>query len=114
MDLRYTEDKYDSTPTITKVYEDGPEVDLETVTKKYGDDLRDAQRAINGNRLIMLILYMAFVFLPALLISVFQNNILLLGGIFVFTIFAYFIVEAVNQVVINKFLYKMDDQLRND
>ncbi|AKG73373.1 hypothetical protein AAT16_03540 [Salinicoccus halodurans] len=111
MDLRYTENKYDAKPTITKVYDDGPEVDLEAVNKKYRDDLRDAQRSINGNRLVMLIFYMVFVFLPAILISVFQNNILLLGSIFVFTIFVYFIVETVNQVEINKLLYKMDDYL---
>lgn len=111
MDLRYTENKYDARPTITKVYEDGPEIDLEAVNRNYRDDLRDAQRSINGNRLVMLILYMVFVFLPAILISVFQNNVLLLGGIFVFTIFAYFVVETVNQAEINRLLYKMDQQL---
>ena len=111
MDLRYTENKYDAKPTITKVYEDGPKVDMEAVNKEYRDALRDAQRSINGNRLIMLILYMAVVFLPAILISVFQDNVLLLGGIFVFTIFAYFVVEAINQVEINRLLYKMDQQL---
>lgn len=113
MDLRYTEDKYDSTPEITKVYEDDDTVDLEAVNKKYSDDLRDAQRSVNGNRLSMLLLYMALVFVPALVISVIQNNILLLGSIFVFTILAYFIVETVNQVVINKLLHRMDDDLRS-
>lgn len=111
MDLRYTENKYDAKPTITKVYEYGPEVDLDAVNKKYRDDLRDAQRSIKGNRLAMLILYVMFVFLPAIVISVIQNNILLLGGIFVFTIVAYFLVEVINQVEINKLLYKMDDHL---
>src|SRR5699024_3062373 len=111
MDIRYTDNKYDAKPTITKVYEDGPKVDMEAVNKEYRDALRDAQRSINGNRLIMLILYMAVVFLPAILISVFQDNVLLLGGIFVFTIFAYFVVEAINQVEINRLLYKMDQQL---
>ncbi|WP_411843663.1 hypothetical protein [Salinicoccus sp. HZC-1] len=113
MDLRYTEDKYDSTPTITKVYEEDDTVDLEAVNKKYSVDLRDAQRSINGNRLSMLLLYMALVFVPALVISVIQNNILLLGSIFVFTILAYFIVETVNQVVINKLLHRMDEDLRS-
>lgn len=111
MDLRYTEDEYDAKPTITKVYEDGPEVDLEAVNEKYRNELRTAQRSIKGNRLSMLLLYMIFVFMPAIVISIMQNNILLIGSIFVFTIVVYFIVEMINQVEINKLLYTMDEHL---
>lgn len=111
MDLRYIQDPYDGRMKITKVYQDSRKVDLAQVNDQYSDSIRDAQRTIHANRLGMLIIYLALVFLPALIISVMQENILLLGAVVVYTIFAYFVVEAVNQVKINQVLYKLDQDL---
>lgn len=113
MDLRYTQDAYDGSMKITNVYtEDGEAAsDMGEINKKYGNKLRDAQRSINANRLGMLIVYSFLVLMPAIVLSIVQSNVLLLGGMLVFTIVAYFIVEAVNQVVINRFLYQMDEEL---
>ncbi|GAB3063287.1 hypothetical protein ACFOU0_11445 [Salinicoccus sesuvii] len=111
MDLRYKQDPYDGRMKITNVYQDSRKVDLVGVNDLYADSIRDTQRTIHANRLGMLIIYLALVFLPALIISVMQENVLLIGAIVVYTIIAYFIVEAVNQVKINQVLYKLDQDL---
>ena len=112
MDLRYIQDKYDGSMKITNVYtEDDAYENMDDINKNYGSRLRDAQRAINANRLGMLLIYSFLVLMPAIVLSVIQSNVLLLGAIIIFTIFAYFIVEAVNQVVINRLLYHMDEEL---
>ena len=112
MDLRYIQDKYDGSMKITNVYtEDDASGNMDDINKNYGSRLRDAQRAINANRLGMLLIYSFLVLMPAIVLSVIQSNVLLLGAIIIFTIFAYFIVEAVNQVVINRLLYHMDEEL---
>ncbi|WP_020007740.1 hypothetical protein [Salinicoccus albus] len=112
MNLRYIQDEYDGSMKITNVYtEDDASGNMEDINKKYGSRLRDAQRAINANRLGMLLIYSFLVLMPAIVLSVIQSNLLLLGGIIIFTIFVYFIVEAVNQVVINRLLYHMDKEL---
>ncbi|WP_342388690.1 hypothetical protein [Salinicoccus bachuensis] len=113
MDLRYTKDEYGGDVHITKVYRDARNVDLERVNQKYSEQLRDTQRAIYGNRLGMLLAFIALVIMPALVISVIQNNILLIAAITVYTIIAYFIVEAINQVEINRLLYRLDREIKS-
>ncbi|WP_051683090.1 hypothetical protein [Salinicoccus luteus] len=113
MDLRYTKDEYGGDVHITKVYRDARDVDLERVNRKYSDQLRDTQRAIYGNRLGMLLAFIALVIMPALVISVIQSNILLIAAITVYTILAYFIVEAINQVEINRLLYRLDREIKS-
>lgn len=113
MDLRYTKDEYGGDVHITKVYRDARDVDLERVNRKYSDQLRDTQRAIYGNRLGMLLAFIALVIMPALVISIIQSNILLIAAITVYTILAYFIVEAINQVEINRLLYRLDREIKS-
>ncbi|MCG1010013.1 hypothetical protein J4760_08270 [Salinicoccus sp. ID82-1] len=112
MDLRYEQDPYDGHMNITNVYQDSRKVDMTRINDEYSGTIRDAQRVINANRIGMLIIYLALVFLPALIISVMQENILLLGVIIIYTILAYFVVEAVNQVKINQVLHKLDQDLK--
>lgn len=111
MDLRFKENKYDGKITITNVYSDNDDspVDLDEVNENFASDLKKARGAILGNRLGMLIAFLFFVFLPALLVSIFQENVLLIGVIVVYTILSYFVIEAINQVVINDFLRKVDN-----
>lgn len=113
MDLRYTKDEYGGDVHITKVYRDDRDVNMDRVNQKYSDQLRDAQRAIYGNRLGMFLVFFALVIMPALVIGVIQSNILLIAVITVYTIIAYFLVEAVNQVEINRLLYKLDQEIKS-
>lgn len=110
MDLRFEESKYDGKITITKVYDDDASnsADLAVVNENYSDELKTARGSILANRLGMLIAFLFFVFLPALVISVLEQNILLIGAIIVYSVLAYFIVECINQVIINDFLQKLD------
>ncbi|MFC3420114.1 hypothetical protein ACFOLA_11540 [Salinicoccus hispanicus] len=112
MDLRYEQDPYDGHMNITNVYKDSRKMDMARINDEYSGPIRDAQRVINANRLGMLIIYLALVFLPALITSVMQENVLLLGVIIVYTVLAYFVVEAVNQVKINQVLHKLDQDLK--
>lgn len=105
MDLRYVEDDLHGKVNITNVYNDNRYVNMEKVNQKYDAELQNAQRSINSNRIIMLVLFTLAVFLPAVLLSVVQSNLLLIGGIIVYAIIAYFLMEAVNQVQINRVLY---------
>lgn len=109
MDLRYVTDELHGTVKISKLYVDGRDVDMEKVNDKYAQKLIDTQRKITSYRILMLVLFTLVVFMPALLLSVIQANVLLIGGIIVYTIVAYFLVEAVNQVEINKVLYEIDN-----
>ncbi|WP_026860038.1 hypothetical protein [Jeotgalicoccus psychrophilus] len=105
MDLRFVEDDLHGNVNITNVYNDDRYVNMDIVNQKYDSKLKDAQRSISSNRIIMLVLFTLAVFLPAVLLSVVQSNLLLIGGIIVYAIIAYFLMEAVNQVQINKILH---------
>lgn len=105
MDLRFVEDDLHGKVNITNVYNDDRYVNMDKVNKKYDSKLKDAQRSISSNRIIMLVLFTLAVFLPAVLLGVIQSNLLLIGGIIVYAIIAYFLMEAVNQVQINKVLH---------
>lgn len=107
MDLRFTEDDLHGKVNITSVYNDDRYVNMEKVNQKYDSRLEDAKRSISSNRIMMLVLFTLAVFLPALLLSVIQSNLLLIGGIIVYAIIAYFLMEAVNQVEINKVLHEI-------
>ncbi|WP_026867427.1 hypothetical protein [Jeotgalicoccus marinus] len=109
MDLRYVTDELHGNIKINKLYVDGRDIDMNKVNEKYASRLMDAQRKITSYRILMLVLFTLVVFMPALLLSVIQANVLLIGGIIVYTIVAYFLVEAVNQVEINKVLYEIDN-----
>lgn len=107
MDLRFVEDDLHGNVNITNVYNDDRYVNMDKVNQKYDSKLKDAQRSISSNRIIMLVLFTLAVFLPAVLLSVVQSNLLLIGGIIVYAIIAYFLMEAINQVQINKVLHDM-------
>lgn len=107
MDLRFVEDDLHGNVNITNVYNDDRYVNMDRVNQKYDSKLKDAQRSISSNRIIMLVLFTLAVFLPAVLLSVVQNNLLLIGGVIVYAIIAYFLMEAINQVQINKVLHDM-------
>lgn len=107
MDLRFTEDDLHGRVNITNVYNDNRYVNMEKVNQKYDSRLANAQRSISSNRIMMLVLFTLAVFLPAVLLSVIQSNLLLIGGIVVYAIIAYFLMEAVNQVEINKVLHEI-------
>lgn len=105
LDLRYVEDDLHGNVDITNVYNDDRYVDLKKLNVKYDAELQAVQRTITSNRIMMLVLFTLLVFLPAVLIGVIQSNVLLVGGIIVYAIIAYFIMEAINQVHINKIMY---------
>ncbi|MGO1923158.1 MAG: hypothetical protein ACTH14_04935, partial [Jeotgalicoccus sp.] len=107
MDLRFVEDDLHGNVNITNVYNDDRYVNMDRVNQKYDSKLKDAQRSISSNRIIMLVLFTLAVFLPAVLLSVVQSNLLLIGGVIVYAIIAYFLMEAINQVQINKVLHDM-------
>ncbi len=111
MDLRYTEDSYDGSLKITNVYRDNRALDYHEINDKYAPQIKSAQGAISTYRIAMLILFLGLVFLPAIVIGVVQNNILLVGAVIVYAIIAYFVVEAYNQTIINSLLYEMDKDL---
>ncbi|MFD2830063.1 hypothetical protein [Corticicoccus populi] len=110
MDLRFEENKYDGKVTITKVYDDDEHktVDLNVVNENYSDELKSARGTILANRLGMLIAFSFFVFLPALILSVIEQNVLLIGAVIVYSVLAYFIIECINQVIINDVLQRID------
>lgn len=109
MNLRYNEDDLYGTVNITNIYEDNRYVNINKANEKYNSTLLSAQRAITSNRIIMLLLFTILVFLPALVIGIVTSNILLIGGIIVYSIVAYFVLEAINQVQINKVLYDISN-----
>lgn len=109
MDLRYVEDDLHGKVNITNIYSDDRYVNMNRVNEKYNSTLQSAQRSITSYRIIMLVLFTLAVFLPAILLGVIQSNILLIGGIIVYSIIAYFTVEAVNQVQINKVLHDISN-----
>ncbi|MHC0552963.1 hypothetical protein [Salinicoccus sp. CNSTN-B1] len=112
MDLRYVENPYGGDIRITKLYRDPSAIDLERINREYGEEVASAQRAISGNRMGMLLIFMALVFMPALVLSVIQSNVLLIAVIIIYSIIAYFVVEAINQVEINRVLYQIDSEER--
>lgn len=111
MDLRYRENSIDGDLKITNVYRDNRALDYSEINDKYASQIKSAQGAINTYRVAMLILFIGLVLLPAIVVGVVQNNILLVGVIVVYSIVAYFLVEAYNQSIINGVLYKMDKDL---
>lgn len=111
MDLRYRENSYDGNLKITNVYRDNRALDYSEINDKYASQIKRAQGAIKTYRMAMLILFIGLVLLPAIVIGVVQNNILLVGVIVIYSIVAYFLVEAYNQTVINGVLYEMDKDL---
>lgn len=111
MDLRYREDSYDGSLKITNVYRDNRALDYSQINDKYASQIKKAQGAINTYRVAMLVLFIGLVLLPAIVLGVVQSNILLVGVIVVYSIVAYFLVEAYNQSVINGVLYEMDKDL---
>lgn len=112
MDLRYVEDPLYGTPRITSVYNDDDSVDLDYATHTFGKDIENSQRTINSNRVMMLVLYMGLVVLPALVMTVLKENILIIGAVILYTIIVVFLVEMFNQVVINRMLQKIDRGLK--
>jgi len=111
MDLRYRENSYDGNLKITNVYRDNRALDYSEINDKYATQIKRAQGAINTYRIAMLLLFIGLVLLPAIVLGVLQNNILLVGVIVIYSIVAYFLVEAYNQTVINRVLYEMDKDL---
>lgn len=111
MDLRYRENSYDGNLKITNVYRDNRALDYSEINDKYASQIKRAQGAINTYRMAMLILFIGLVLFPAIVLGVVQNNILLVGVIVIYSIVAYFLVEAYNQSVINGVLYEMDQDL---
>lgn len=109
MDLRYVENDLYGTVNITNIYEDSRYVNLNKANEKYNATLLTAQRTITSHRIIMLVLFTLLVFLPAVVLAVVTSNILLIGGIVVYSIIAYFVLEAINQVHINKVLYDISN-----
>jgi len=109
MDLRYVEDDLHGKVNITNIYSDDRYVNMNRVNEKYNSELQSAQRSITSYRIIMLVLFTLAVFLPAVVLSVIQSNMLLIGGIIVYSIIAYFVLEAVNQVQINKVLHDISN-----
>ncbi|MBP1951290.1 hypothetical protein [Jeotgalicoccus aerolatus] len=105
MDLRFVEDDLHGKVNITNVYNDDRYVNMDKVNKKYDAELKSAQRSINSNRIMMLVLFTLAVFLPAVLLGVIQGNVLLVGGVIVYAIIAYFLMEAINQVQMNRIMY---------
>lgn len=113
MDLRYVEDKLYRKPKITSVYTDNNNVDLDYATREFGEDIKTAQRSIDSNRVIMLILYVALVLIPAIVMTVLTGNIYVVGAAILYAIIVVFFVEMFNQVTINQMLQKIDARLQN-
>lgn len=113
MDLRYVEDKLYRKPKITSVYTDNNNVDLDYATREFGEDIKRAQRSIDSNRVIMLILYVALVLIPAIVMTVLTGNIYVVGAAILYAIIVVFFVEMFNQVTINQMLQKIDARLQN-
>ncbi|WP_428416547.1 hypothetical protein [Phocicoccus schoeneichii] len=113
MDLRYVEDKLYRKPKITSVYTDDNNVDLDYATREFGEDIKRAQRSIDSNRVIMLILYVALVLIPAIVMTVLTGNIYVVGAAILYAIIVVFFVEMFNQVTINQMLQKIDARLQN-
>lgn len=113
MDLRYVEDKLYRKPKITSVYTDDNNVDLDYATREFGEDIKTAQRSIDSNRVIMLILYVALVLIPAIVMTVLTGNIYVVGAAILYAIIVVFFVEMFNQVTINQMLQKIDARLQN-
>lgn len=109
MNLRYVEDDLRGKINITNIYSDDRYVNMDRVNEKYDSVLQSAQRSITSNRIIMLVLFTLAILLPAVLLSVLQSNILLIGGVIVYSIITIFAVEAVNQVQINKVLHEINN-----
>ena len=113
MDLRYVEDKLYRKPKITSVYTDDNNVDLDYATREFGEDIKTAQRSIDSNRVIMLVLYVALVLIPAIVMTVLTGNIYVVGAAILYAIIVVFFVEMFNQVIINQMLQKIDAGLHN-
>jgi len=113
MDLRYVEDKLYRKPKITSVYTDDNNVDLDYATREFGEDIKTAQRSIDSNRVIMLVLYVALVLIPAIVMTVLTGNIYVVGAAILYAIIVVFFVEMFNQVTINQMLQKIDARLQN-
>lgn len=113
MDLRYVEDKLYRKPKITSVYTDDNNVDLDYATREFGEDIKTAQRSIDSNRVIMLVLYVALVLIPAIVMTVLTGNIYVVGAAILYAIIVVFFVEMFNQVTINQMLQKIDAGLQN-
>lgn len=113
MDLRYVEDKLYRKPKITSVYTDDNNVDLDYATREFGEDIKRAQRSIDSNRVIMLVLYVALVLIPAIVMTVLTGNIYVVGAAILYAIIVVFFVEMFNQVTINQMLQKIDARLQN-
>lgn len=113
MDLRYVEDKLYCKPKITSVYTDDNTVDLDYATREFGEDIKTAQRSIDSNRVIMLVLYVALVLIPAIVMTVLTGNIYVVGAAILYAIIVVFFVEMFNQVIINQMLQKIDAGLQN-
>lgn len=113
MDLRYVEDELYRKPKITSVYTDNNNVDLDYATREFGEDIKSAQRSIDSNRVIMLILYVALVLIPAIVMTVLTGNIYVVGAAILYAIIVVFFVEMFNQVTINQMLQKIDAGLQN-
>ena len=113
MDLRYVEDKLYRKPKITSVYTDDNNVDLDYATREFGEDIKTAQRSIDSNRVIMLVLYVALVLIPAIVMTVLTGNIYVVGAAILYAIIVVFFVEMFNQVIINQMLQKIDARLQN-
>lgn len=113
MDLRYVEDKLYRKPKITSVYTNDNNVDLDYATREFGEDIKTAQRSIDSNRVIMLVLYVALVLIPAIVMTVLTGNIYVVGAAILYAIIVVFFVEMFNQVTINQMLQKIDAGLKN-
>lgn len=113
MDLRYVEDKLYRKPKITSVYTNDSNVDLDYATREFGEDIKSAQRSIDSNRVIMLVLYVALVLIPSIVMTVLTGNIYVIGAAIIYAIIVVFIVEMFNQVTINQMLQKIDAGLKN-
>jgi len=113
MDLRYVEDKLYRKPKITSVYTNDNNVDLDYATREFGEDIKTAQRSIDSNRVIMLVLYVALVLIPAIVMTVLTGNIYVVGAAILYAIIVVFFVEMFNQVTINQMLQKIDAGLQN-
>ncbi|CAD2073223.1 hypothetical protein [Phocicoccus pinnipedialis] len=113
MDLKYVEDKLYHKPRITSVYAKDDNVDLDYATREFGDDIKSAQRTIDSNRVIMLVLYVALVLIPAIVMTVLTGNIYIIGVGVLYAVIVVFFVEMFNQVTINQMLQKIDNGLQN-
>ena len=120
LDVKYIFDTTTANYELSQIYNDQIEedlkryqmVDLPAWKVALTDDIKNMQHRVYFYRSTSLLILSIFILLPSVALYFYQDNLSVLVGGILYTLFAFFLVESYNQALLNKFQQQLKNQLQ--